>query len=100
MIKQEEVVSLAKLARLALPVTEVEKLCRDLESILGYVASLKVETSRSSVATQVRALVDNSLRFDIAPHRAGIYTERLLAASPETHSGYFVVKPIFTDHGN
>ena len=100
MVSQAEVNNLAALARLELPETEVEKLRQDLESILGYVARLKVETTTLPNVPEVRALSDNTLRADTVPHEAGIHTERLLAASPLARDGYLVVKPIFTDHGH
>ena len=100
MISREEVIALAALARLELPTAEVEKLRRDLESILGYVAGLKVETSALSAASQTRMLSDNALRGDDHPHPTGAFTERLLAMSPEHRDGYLVVKSIFTDHGH
>lgn len=100
MISRAEVNNLATLARLELPETEVERLCQDLEAILGYVARLKVETDDLASAPPARALSDNTLRTDSEPHEAGIHTERLLAASPATRDGYLVVKPIFTDHGH
>jgi|SRR3989344_6924215 len=100
MVSRAEVKNLAVLARLELPEAEAEKLRQDLESILGYVARLKIETIALSRAPQVRALSDNTLRADTAPHQAGIHTERLLAASPATRDGYLAVKPIFTDHGH
>jgi len=100
MIRQEEVINLAVLARLELADSEVEPLCRDLESILGYVARLKVETATLATAPRVRTLADNTLRVDVLPHSAGAFTESLLTASPEHRDGYLVVKPIFSQDGN
>lgn len=100
MVSREEVSNLATLARLELPEAEVEKLHQDLESILGYVARLKVEASELKSVTEIHALSDNTLRPDANPHQTGINTEQLLKASPATRNNYFVVKPIFTDYGN
>ena len=100
MVSRAEVNNLAALARLELPESEVEKLRQGLESILGYVARLKVEASELASVTETRALSDNTLRPDANPHQAGIHTECLLKASPAQKDGYFVVKPIFTDHGH
>lgn len=100
MINREEVKNLAALARLELPEAEIEELRRDLESILGYVADLQVKAEDLPAAISVRSLSDNTLRRDAVPHPAGIYTERLLAASPESRNGYLVVKPIFPSDVN
>ena len=100
MISRAEVNNLATLARLELPATEVEKLRQDLESILGYVSRLKAEASDLFKTPQAKMLSDNTLRPDGPAHKSGIYTERLLAASPENRDGYLVVKPIFIDYGH
>ena len=100
MISREEVINLAVLARLELAGSEVEPLRQDLESILGYVTRLGIEAGVLSAAPQTRAWSDNTLRADNLPHGAGIYTERLLAMSPEERGGYLVVKPIFSDDVN
>lgn|SRR3989344_785107 len=100
MIKREEVINLATLARLELVDSEIEPLRRDLEAILGYVARLKVKTSDLSSSSQARTLGDNTLRGDNQPHPAGIFTEQLLAVSPEQCDSYFVVKPIFPQDAN
>jgi len=97
MISREEVINLAVLARLNLPVSEVDKLCHDLEAILGYVARLKVETTALVTVSQVRTLADNTLRVDNTPHETGVYTGCLLAMSPKQCDDYFVVKPIFSN---
>ena len=95
MISREEVKALAHLARLELPESEVDKLCQDLESILGYVAGLKVEATQLDQDRETRTASDNTLRPDTRPHESGIHTEQLLKASPLTRDGYLVVKPIF-----
>ena len=100
MIRREEVINLAALARLELRDSEIEPLRHDLEAILGYVARLKVETTSHSSASQPRTLADNTLRVDEQPHPAGVFTEALLAASPEQRDGYVVVKPIFPQDAN
>jgi aspartyl/glutamyl-tRNA(Asn/Gln) amidotransferase C subunit len=107
MIRREEVINLATLARLELADSEIEPLRHDLEAILGYVARLKVETTAPSSVSHPRALADNTLRADGLPdgkagepHPAGVFTEQLLAASHERRDGYIVVKPIFPQDAN
>ena len=100
MISREEVINLAALARLELPENEIEKMRRDLEAILGYVARLKVETETLSETSPVRTLSDNALRADDSPHPAGAFTKLLLGMSSQTSGGYVAVKPIFSDHAS
>ncbi|MFH1170179.1 MAG: Asp-tRNA(Asn)/Glu-tRNA(Gln) amidotransferase subunit GatC [Candidatus Vogelbacteria bacterium] len=100
MIRREEVINLAALARLELQDSEVEPLRHDLEAILGYVAQLKVEVTAPPLASRTRSLTDNALRVDGQPHPADVFTEQLLTVSPKQRDGYIVVKPIFPQDAN
>ena len=91
MITRDEVEKLAKLARLHVPAEELDKLAKDLESILGYVSELKNAPVGESKETH-RLL--NVLRMDEAPHEAGIYTNELMAAMNQAKNNYLAVKPI------
>ncbi len=94
MITTEEIEKLAMLARLALSKEETERMRKEFDSILGYVASIQKvaanvgEHSRSIVATV------NVMREDRNPHESGIYTEALVGAAPRREGDYIKVKKI------
>ena len=94
MINKEEVKKLADLARLKVPKGEMDKLAKDLESILGYVSELKNAPVLSADGdTENRALI-NILREDINSHEAGVYTDDLVKVFSKTRDNYLLVKPI------
>lgn len=82
---------MAKLARLHVPAEELDKLAKDLESILGYVSELK-NAPVSETAETHRLL--NVLRSDESPHEPGIYADELLPVMNRAKNNYLVVKPI------
>ena len=72
----------------------VEKIAKDLESILGYVSELKNAPVLSADGdTENRALI-NILREDINSHEAGVYTDDLVKVFSKTRDNYLLVKPI------
>ncbi|MDO8183674.1 MAG: aspartyl/glutamyl-tRNA amidotransferase subunit C [bacterium] len=94
MISIEEVKKLADLARLNVPEGELDKLAKDLESILGYVSELKnAPISPAGEFAEEQKLI-NVLREDTNPHESGLYTADLVKAFSKTRDNYLSVKPI------
>lgn len=94
MISKEEVQKLAELSRLQVSAEEVERLQKDISSVLDYVAQVsKVE----SAAAQEVPLNHNVLRED-TPYGEGSLMlgkrEALLKAFPEREGDYNVVRKI------
>ena len=53
MLSKEEVINIAKLARLELTDSEIEKMQKDLAGILDYIGQLnKVDTSSADISNQ------------------------------------------------
>ena len=92
MISKEEVQHIAKLARLELTETEVEKMQKDLTEILDYFGLLKsaVAPSKRSYGETKKA---NVLREDkvISSHDI---TEDIISQAPDKKDGYIKVKSI------
>ncbi len=86
-----DVEKLAELARLELASEEKEVILKDLQAILGYVDQIsKAPMSEIKKEHSLR----NVMREDENPHAAGIYTEKILAAAPETKDGFIKVQKI------
>jgi len=91
MISKEEVIRIAKLARLELTEQEVEKMQKDLSEILGYfdllktVPKIKIPISKSQFPNLRKDEVISS--HDIA--------SELISAAPDKKDGYIRVKSIF-----
>lgn len=90
-LTKEEVLKLAKLARLRLSDEEVEKYTNELGEILTYVELLSaVDTNELQPTNQVTGL-QNVYRPDIVQE----YTaspDKLLSATPSNKDGYIQVK--------
>lgn len=80
-LTKEQVLHIAKLARLTLSSEEVDTMTKELSSILGYVEMLnEVDTSKIEPTAQVTGLV-NALRDDVV-HPSDAKPDDLLNASP------------------
>jgi aspartyl-tRNA(Asn)/glutamyl-tRNA(Gln) amidotransferase subunit C len=93
-ISRQDVLHIAKLARLELTEAEIEHMQRDLGSILGYVELLKeLDTTRVSPTAHV-AVEYAPLRADEL--EASLPTERALEEAPRRVDTGFAV-PAFVD---
>jgi aspartyl-tRNA(Asn)/glutamyl-tRNA(Gln) amidotransferase subunit C len=92
MISKEEVKKLADLARVEMSEPELEKLAKDLESILGYVSELKAAPV-SDLSAEESDLI-NVFREDGNAYEPGTYTEDLVKAMSKSRNNYLSVKPI------
>jgi aspartyl-tRNA(Asn)/glutamyl-tRNA(Gln) amidotransferase subunit C len=92
MLTREEVIKIAKLARIALTDKEVEKFQKDLSTVLDYVDELKkVDVSGVDEVFEVTGLV-NVQRDDkavVAQNHQEIFSQ-----APEIKDGFYKVKAI------
>ena len=92
MLTKEEVIKLARLARIELTEKEVEKFQKDLSTVLNYVEELKqVNVEGLEEVSQVTGLV-NVQREDKVVDLGN--REEILTQAPETKDGYYKVKAI------
>lgn len=98
MISREEVIHIAKLARLELTDQEIEKMQKDMSAILDYFNVLKkVKISKSNKivhGSQVLILTNKHLRKDEAVERPASLANNLVQAAPDKKEGYIKVKSI------
>jgi aspartyl-tRNA(Asn)/glutamyl-tRNA(Gln) amidotransferase subunit C len=90
-MNKDEVLKLAKLARIKILPEEAEALSHEFDRILEYVGEVK---GIKSDGEKVLALTRNVLREDANPHETGLYTSDLLNQSPEREGDYLKVKKI------
>lgn len=89
--------ALAELARVEVSDAEVDKLGREIPSILTFVETIqKADISSASADTSLR----NVMRADEKPHESGIYTETLLSAAPARAGDRIAVKQVITRKNN
>lgn len=100
MIEKKDVLKLASLARLTIPENEIEKVRKDLESILAYVDQVKEAGDSNKNKEELSpefnydSGVKNVFREDGPAHEPGIYTDALLDRAPKTSDDYIEVKKI------
>ena len=93
MLEIKDIEKLAKLARIELTAEEKEKLLKEVEPILGYVAQLK-EVSSNVEGTPKADEHRNIMRDDIQPTETSFNTEVLVEDMPESQDNYLKVKKI------
>lgn len=90
-LSTEEVLKLAKLARLRLSDAEIEKYTNELAGILDYVEMLSiVDTEGLKPTNQVTGLVNVFRSDEVQQYTAS--PEKLLDQTPQHQSGYIKVK--------
>lgn len=94
-LTREDVLHVAKLARLDLTEKEVERFQHELSAILDYVSQLsEVDTTGVDPTAQVTGLI-NRFRDDVANPVSDETRQRLLDAAPEREGNYVKVKAVF-----
>ena len=95
-IGREEVAHLARLARLALDDSELDRLAGELEVILGAVAQISEVTDAADVPPPPHAVpLENVPRPDVVV--PSLPRDQVLAAAPAAEDGRFRVPQILTD---
>lgn len=90
-LTKEEVLKLARLARLRLSEAEVAKYTHELEEILGYIEQLsKVDTNGLEPTNQVTGLHNVFRPDEVVEYQAR--PEKLLALQPNRKDDYIQVK--------
>jgi aspartyl-tRNA(Asn)/glutamyl-tRNA(Gln) amidotransferase subunit C len=91
MISNEEIKHIAKLSRLELSGAEIEKMQKDLSSILDYFELLKKAPKSSKTTGDIKTEL-NAIRKDES--RQSNLADELLAAAPDKKEAYVKVKAI------
>lgn len=95
-ITREEVAHLARLARLALEDTELDRLAGQLDVILGAVAQIKEATDAADVPPTSHAVpLQNVFRPDVVT--PSLTPEQALSGAPEAEEGRFRVPRILDE---
>jgi aspartyl-tRNA(Asn)/glutamyl-tRNA(Gln) amidotransferase subunit C len=93
MISREEVQHIASLARLELSDTEIEKMQKDLSSILDYFDLLKKAPVPDKTTKEIKEIYEVT-RKDEVFKKSGTLDEKLITLAPDKKDGYIRVKNI------
>lgn len=91
-MQKEDVIKLAKLARIAITDSEAEKLRTDIDGVLSYVSVVSSITGGEQ--KKVPGPLRNVFREDEVTVEPDAHTETLLAEAPKRQDRYLVVKKI------
>ncbi len=91
-ISKEEVVHVAKLARLNLDEEAIEIYTRQLGDILTYMDTLNRVDTKDVPPTSHAIFINNAFREDEV--KASVPVERVLANAPQSEDGSFVVPKV------
>ncbi len=94
MISKEEVLKIAKLARLELTEIEVEKMQKDLSSVLDYFDILKNAPKLKKQKEVKDKHQNNSLRMDEVITMPASLANNLIGLAPDKKEDYIKVKSI------
>ncbi len=93
---KDDVAHLARLSRLALTPTELERYTHEVSSIVEYVSTIKALSGGEKAETPAVGALFNVARPDVVTVPGGSYTESLLAAFPEREGRFLKVKKILS----
>jgi aspartyl-tRNA(Asn)/glutamyl-tRNA(Gln) amidotransferase subunit C len=100
-VNKEQILNLAKLARLELTDAEVDKYATEIGSILGYVEQINSAVSNAKSDTIETSGDRNIFREDINPDSPETHTDLILACAPHTKDNFIKVQKILnTDDGS
>ena len=91
-ITKEEVLYVARLARLDLEADAIDKFAGQIDEILDYIEKLNQVDTEGVKATSHAISLTNAFREDV--QRQHLERERALANAPEEEEGQFVVPKI------
>ena len=93
MLEIKDIEKLAKLARIELTKEEKEKLLKEVDPILDYVAQLKEVVSKVGEEKKAGEL-RNVVRNDENPNETGVNTKNIVANMPDSQNDYLKVEKI------
>ena len=88
------IAALAKLARLEVSAEELQKLEKEIPSILAFVETIQAASAKGS--GEPKEALRNVMRADNNPHESGKYTEQLLKAAPAREGDRIAVKQVIS----
>ena len=91
-ITKEEVLYVARLARLDLDADSIDKFAGQIDEILGYIEKLNQVDTEGIIPTSHAISLTNAFRED--EQRQHLDRERALANAPESEEGQFVVPKV------
>lgn len=96
-ITVEEVKHLAKLANLNLTAEQLNKIPRELSSVIDYMSKIQSLNTTGVIETSQVTGLENIFREDEIEKKRMFSQEEALSNAKDTYNGYFKVKAIFDE---
>lgn len=94
MITEADIERLAELSRIAVGAEEKARLAKDVEAILGFVATVKEAAGSAPEGVDFGFAPVDTLRADVSSAPAAGIREALLAEAPATQGGFVKVQKV------
>jgi aspartyl-tRNA(Asn)/glutamyl-tRNA(Gln) amidotransferase subunit C len=99
-LNKDEILHIAKLAKIEITDKEVEKYAEQLSEVVDYFSKLsEVDTNNIEPTNQTTGL-ENVTRPDLIKSENGLTQEEAIAGSDEIYNGYFRVGAILTERSD
>lgn len=99
-LSKQDVLHVAKLAKIDLTDSEVDKFTSQLSLVLEYMSELNdVDTSNVEATSQTTGL-ENVTRTDLIKTENILSQDEALSGSDKTHNGYFKVDAILSERSD
>ncbi len=99
-LNKDDVVHVAKLAKLTLTDSEIEKFKSQLSKVISYISELsQVDTKKDEPTSQTTGL-ENIKRKDEVKPQDSLSQEEALSGTDKTHNGYFIVPGILEERSD
>jgi aspartyl-tRNA(Asn)/glutamyl-tRNA(Gln) amidotransferase subunit C len=99
-MNKEQVLDLAKLARLELTENEVEKYAEEIGSILGYIEQINSAVAEVKSDAIETGIARNIFREDVNPDEPETHTDAILACAPDVKDNFIKVQKILNNNGS
>jgi aspartyl/glutamyl-tRNA(Asn/Gln) amidotransferase C subunit len=99
MITAADIERLAELSRIEVGADEAARLAKDVEGILGFVATVKTAASLAPEGVDYGFAPVDGLRPDEGAEAAGKSREALLAEAPKARDGFVEVQKVLGGRG-
>jgi aspartyl-tRNA(Asn)/glutamyl-tRNA(Gln) amidotransferase subunit C len=96
-LTKDQVLHVAKLAKLKLTDAEVDKYTSQLSSVLDYFSELSEVNIKDVEPTSQTTGLTNVFRDDEVVGHVSLTQDEVLSGTEETHNGYFKVKAVLEE---
>lgn len=99
-LSKDDVLHVAKLAKLTLTDSEIEKFRNQLSKVISYIGELdEVDTKKDEATSQTTKLENVKRKDELKPQNC-LSQEEALSGTDKTHNGYFVVPGILEERAD